>query len=134
MINIGLGNTNATQLTSIQSNLPMWSPLLDNHLYWKVTFSCPVIENFIWIEPLSRCHLSYKVIFSLSQRWPLNTGLTVILFQTMIRRHIYKSNNCLFLNPVCIYYVWCTVFLPPANKVWGGMYIGITPSVLPCTL
>ena len=21
------------------------------HLYWKVTFSCPVIENFMWIEP-----------------------------------------------------------------------------------
>ena len=40
-------------------------------------FSCPVIENFIWIEPLLRCHLSYKATFSLSQRWPLDTGLTV---------------------------------------------------------
>ena len=26
-------------------------------------FSCPLIENFIWIEPLLRGHLSYKVIF-----------------------------------------------------------------------
>ena len=40
-------------------------------------FSCPVIENFIWIEPLLRGHLSYQAIFSLTQRWPLNTGLTV---------------------------------------------------------
>jgi hypothetical protein len=27
-----------------------------------------------------------------------------------LRRQIYKSSNCLFLNPVCIYYVWCTVY------------------------
>ena len=33
-------------------------------------FSCPVIENFIWIEPFLRDHT-----FSLTQRWPLNTGL-----------------------------------------------------------
>jgi hypothetical protein len=40
-------------------------------------FSSPDIENFIWIEPLLRGHLSYKATLSLSQRWPLNTGLTV---------------------------------------------------------
>jgi hypothetical protein len=45
-------------------------------------FSCPVIENFIWIEPLLRGHLSYKATISLSQRWPLNTGLTVLLKRT----------------------------------------------------
>ena len=39
-------------------------------------FSCPIIENFIWIDPLLRGHLSYKATFSLSQRWLLNTGLT----------------------------------------------------------
>ena len=43
-------------------------------------FSCPVIENFIWIEPLLRGHLSYKASFSVSQRWPLNTGLTIFQF------------------------------------------------------
>jgi hypothetical protein len=44
-------------------------------------FSCPVIENFIWIEPLLRGHLSYKAICSLSQRsWPLNTCLTVYTY------------------------------------------------------
>ena len=40
-------------------------------------FSCPVIENFIWIEPVLRGQWSYKTTFSLSQCWPLNTGLTV---------------------------------------------------------
>ena len=40
-------------------------------------FSSPVIENIIWIEPLLRGHPSYKATFSVSQRWPLNTGLTV---------------------------------------------------------
>jgi hypothetical protein len=29
-------------------------------------------------EPLLRGHLSYKDNFSLSQRWPLNTGLTAL--------------------------------------------------------
>jgi hypothetical protein len=34
-------------LNKVQSNLPMLSPLLSSHLYLKVTFSCPVIEDFI---------------------------------------------------------------------------------------
>jgi hypothetical protein len=42
-------------------------------------FSSPVIENFMWIEPLLRGYLSFKASFSLSQWWPLNTGLTVCL-------------------------------------------------------
>ena len=36
-----------------------------------------VIENFIRIKPLLRGCLSYKAILSLSQRCPLNTGLTL---------------------------------------------------------
>ena len=44
----------------------------------KAPYSCPVIENFIWIEPLLRGHLSYKATFSLFKSWPLNTGLTVL--------------------------------------------------------
>jgi hypothetical protein len=38
-----------------------------------------VLENFIRIEPLLRGHLSYKVTFSLSQRWLVNTDLTVFM-------------------------------------------------------
>ena len=53
-------------------------PYIASHLYLKVTFYCPVLEIFIWIEPLLRSHLSYKDTFSLSQRWPLNTGLTTV--------------------------------------------------------
>ena len=44
----------------------------------RAPYSCPFIENFILIESLLRGHLSYKATFSLSQRWPLNTGLTVL--------------------------------------------------------
>ena len=40
-------------------------------------FSCPIIEKFIWIEPLLRGHLYWKITFSLSQRWPPNACLTV---------------------------------------------------------
>ena len=36
----------------------MLSPLLSSHLYQKVTLSCPVIENFIRIEPHLRGLLS----------------------------------------------------------------------------
>jgi hypothetical protein len=46
----------------------------------------PVIEHFICIEPLLRGHLSYKATFSLSQRSPLNTALTV-LFKVALNSH-----------------------------------------------
>jgi hypothetical protein len=40
-----------------------------------------VIENFIWIEPILRGHLSYQATFFLCpKRWPLNTCLTVFGF------------------------------------------------------
>ena len=34
------------------SNLPMMSPLLSSHLIKRSLLLCPVIANFIWIEPL----------------------------------------------------------------------------------
>jgi hypothetical protein len=51
-----------------------------SHLYANVMFSSPIIEKFIWIEPLLRGHLSYKATFSLPQWCPLNTGLTVYMY------------------------------------------------------
>ena len=66
-----------TSIMHIQSNLPMQSPLLSSQLYWKVTFFLSCIDIFIWIEPLLTGHLSYKATVSVSQWWPLNTGLTV---------------------------------------------------------
>ena len=51
------------------------------------------IENYIWIETLLRGHLSYKATLSLSQRWPLNRGLTVlcddVLSATSVRSVIF---------------------------------------------
>ena len=49
--------TNVTNIY-IQSNLPIWSPLLSSHLYRKITFFCgPVKENFKWNKRLLRGHL-----------------------------------------------------------------------------
>ena len=67
----------------------MQSPQLSSHLYQKTPFSCPDMENFIWIEPLLRRHLSSKTTFSLSQMWPLNTGLSVL-----------RANKCYQPGPV----------------------------------
>ena len=47
-------------------------------------FSSPVIEKFIWIEPLLRGHLSLKNTYALSQMWPLNTGLTVLVILSIV--------------------------------------------------
>ena len=74
---------------NVQSDLPMWSPLLSSHLYLKVTFSCPVIESFIWMECLLRGLLFYKATFSLSPMWPLYTGLTVFIL------YVYTAMLCM---------------------------------------
>ena len=50
----------------IQSNL-MVTSIKQSHVLKGHIYVCPVIENFIWIVPLLRGHLSYKSTFSLSQ-------------------------------------------------------------------
>jgi hypothetical protein len=62
-------------------------------------FSYPVIENFIWIKPLLRDHLSYKATFSLSQRWPLKTVWLI----------------CFIL---LIYHVWWLSHILVAMRMW----------------
>jgi hypothetical protein len=122
-------------VTSIKSNLPMRSPLLSQtcpygHLYLAVIcikrslFSCPITENFIWIEPLLRGHLSYKAIFPLSQRWPLNTGLTV--FWGTVGAAIawlYSLHLCSqSISPIKL---WCR-FIPTDGELYstlGGLDI-----------
>jgi hypothetical protein len=64
---------------------------------FKATFSCPVIKDFIWIEPLLRGHLSYKVTFYLSQKWPLNTGLTVYKLQVQAAIFLWLNHNILLI-------------------------------------
>ena len=44
-----------------------------------VSFLLSCNRKFIWNEPVLRGHLSNKSTFSLSQKWPLNTDLTVFV-------------------------------------------------------
>jgi hypothetical protein len=80
-------------------------------------FSCPLIENFIWIEPLLRGHLSLKTTLSLSQRWPRNTDLTVsyidlstwtgLTLYTIDKRirELYNRQNFIFNYELLIWYI-----------------------------
>jgi hypothetical protein len=110
-----LGYFYGTSIKDIQSNLPMLSPLFSSHLYLKVAFSYSVRGNFIWIQTLLRGHLSYKTTFSLSQRWPLNTGLTVleILCQKGLFECVQKlySKNFMLKMPVQ-YIIYKFILLP----------------------
>ena len=71
---------------------PRRSPLLNSHLCYKVTLFLSHHRKFIWIEPLLRGHLSWKTTFSLSQGWPLNTGLTVYIYIYIYIHHISYIN------------------------------------------
>ena len=70
-------------VTSIKQTL-----VLKGHL-----FSCPVIEKVIRIELLLRGHLFYKATFSLSQRWPLNTGLTVFTLYLNSKKEVFNMQE-----------------------------------------
>jgi hypothetical protein len=97
----------------MQSTLPLRSPLLSSHLYLKVTFSRTLIKNFIWVEPLLWDHLSYKAIFSFSQRWPLNTGL--IINQSLITdiaTWYFLSVKYIFVNTPPYVMIWMRLCLP----------------------
>ena len=72
-----LSGTSATQLIHIHTVKPAHVVTCIKRSH----FSCLVIDNFIWIEPLLRGHLTYKDTFPLSQRWPLYTGLAVFVFR-----------------------------------------------------
>ena len=67
--------------TTLGHQIPLWKG--KNPIYFGVISSkikvTVTMEHFISIEPLLRGHLSYKATFSLFQRWPLNTGLTIYL-------------------------------------------------------
>ena len=65
-------------------------------------FSCPSIGNFNWIEPLLKGHLSYKATFSLSQRWPLNTDLTVVSWNPRASYELDKWNPLMSNRKMCL--------------------------------
>ena len=77
----------------------------------KSPFSSPVIEYFIWIEPLLRGHLCCKASFSLSQRWPLNTGLTVYKKKLLHAR--MDGSKC---------GLWCLTTLLTICQLYRGQY------------
>ena len=60
----------------------------------NVTFSCPVIDNFIWFEPHSKGYL------------PLNTGLTELI------------NKATRGSPETTSFTWIFVYVC-AKQVWG---------------
>ena len=70
--------------------------------------SSPVIENFIWIGPLLRSHLFYKATFTLSQSWPFNIGLTVLVFDN--RCFSLLASQRLMTFRMLILYLHVTLF------------------------
>ena len=66
------------------------------------------------LSPLWSSHLSYKVIFSMSQRHPLNTGLTVCVLyywlvpQGMVKTHWATPLNTSWISTLSMH-VWITL-------------------------
>ena len=78
----------------------------------------PVIINFIYIQPLLRGHLSYKITFSLYQRWPLNTGLKCISTTELsyctgsIPTTFYDQYSCFIVR-----YIWTLKWQAPGSTL-----------------
>ena len=87
----------------------------------KSPFSCPVLENCIWIEPLLRGHLC-KATFSWSQWWPLNTGLTVITFVSDLWQVCCLSVTC-DRSVVCQWLVTGLLFV---SDLWQVCCLSVT--------
>ena len=67
--------------------------LLKGHLFLVLSLNISYeLQHFYW------GHLSYKATFSLSQRWPLDTGLTVFIYWVYyVNSHLCNSVNCLMV-------------------------------------
>ena len=95
------------------STTPFWGTIYSQpspcgHLYLSVTcikrsrFSCPVIPNLMWIEPLLWAKLSYQATFSFSQSWPLYTGLIIYIYiyicivKPVLRGHLWNKYKVIF--------------------------------------
>ena len=72
-------------LCEIQSNLPIVVTFIK-----RTPFNCPVIENFIWIKPLLRGHLSWKTFFFLR-----------LHFDLLIQVWLYYYTECLIVQVIC---------------------------------
>jgi hypothetical protein len=100
-------------------------------------FSCPVIENLIWIEPLLRGHLSYKATFSLYQLWPLDIGLTIPLIWMWELFSLYQEYQYCFLCVMDVNSFWSkwNMMVIIVSCVCGFFYIlDMCPTFLWITL
>jgi hypothetical protein len=78
-------------------------------------YSSTVIEYFIWIESLLRDHLSYKATFC-PKRWPLNTGLTVLLLS---RKQLQTDHiGDVMLKSACLEYECLVCSCEWASDCW----------------
>jgi hypothetical protein len=73
------------------------SPIFEGHLF------CPVIENFIWIEPLLRGQPSYKAIsFHLSfQKSSIEFSLEYLSKATHTHKNKFWEHLCEFILVSC---------------------------------
>lgn len=79
-------------------------------------FSSPCIEIFTWIEPPLIEHFCYKTTFSLSQKWPFNTGLTVlvvfflskliVVLQYLPVQQTQSLQGINYVNPQSLQFCW----------------------------
>ena len=104
--------------------LHMWSPAVT--CIKRSHFSWPVIEHFIWIEPLLKGHLSYKDTFSLSQRWSLYTSLTSLIYMDTGERFPPVNQRWpLYTSLTSLIYMDNGERFPPVNQRWP-LYTSLT--------
>jgi hypothetical protein len=78
-----------SRLSRLNCGYTPWAPI-----------SCPVIENFIWIELLLRGHLSYKATFSLLKGDLLLQVWLYILFCVWDKKFMVVLQQCGGIKPV----------------------------------
>ena len=96
------------------------SHVLKGHLFLVLS------GNFIWIEPHLTGHLSYKATFSLLQRWPLITGLTLYTLEISITTCIFNK----FLLKIPIILTQLMKICLSISSIW----LTSTPNVFPVAL
>jgi hypothetical protein len=126
------------------NNEQNWNPAFEysqtctcGHLHYAVTciemspVYCTIIENIIWIEPLLRGHLSHMATCSLSQRWSLNTGLTVVLFISAVISYILTSQSYRYYL-----YIWTSqsywyyLYIWTSQSYWYYLYLWTSQSYI----
>ena len=90
-----------THIKQIQSNLPMQSPVLKGHLFLVLSYKILYELNLF-----QEVTLSLKIPFSLSQRWTLNTGLTIYTQVSTVEKQT-PPYNIIWVARV---YIWAQLY------------------------